>query len=71
MKKKQYMLGMCFILLGMITGCGDLSIKQEKEILQGTEEVHKEELLYNTAFEKALFDLGKQYGFEFEVLRKG
>ena len=52
MKKKQYMLGMCFILLGMITGCGDLSIKQEKEILQGTEEVHKEELLYNTAFEK-------------------
>ena len=29
------------------------------------------EYTYNTAFEKALFDLGKQYGFEFEVLRKG
>lgn len=29
------------------------------------------EYTYSTAFEKALFDLSEQYGFEFEVLRKG
>ena len=56
MKKKQCMLGMCFILLAIITGCGGSSIKQGteqgKEILQGAEGVSKEEPLYNTAFEK-------------------
>lgn len=56
MKKKQCMLGMCFILLAIITGCGGSSIKQGteqgKEILHGAEGVSKEEPLYNTAFEK-------------------
>lgn len=56
MKKKQGMLGMCLILLVIITGCGGSSIKQGaeqgKEILHGAEVISKEEPLYNTAFEK-------------------
>lgn len=52
MKKKQFMLGICFILLAIITGCRDSSINQGKEIVQQAEVVSKEEPLYNTAFEK-------------------
>lgn len=58
MKKKQCILGMCFILLAIMTGCRGSSIKQSNEILQeaeilrGVEVVSKEEPLYNTAFEK-------------------
>lgn len=52
MKKKQFILGMCFILLAIMTGCRDSSIDQGKEIVQRAEVVSKEEPLYNTAFEK-------------------
>lgn len=52
MKKKQFILGMCFILLAIMTGCRDSSIDQGKEIVQQEEVVSKEEPLYNTAFEK-------------------
>ena len=52
MKKMQFILGMCFILLAMMTGCRDSSMDQGKEIVQEAEVVSKEEPLYNTAFEK-------------------
>ena len=52
MKKKLSILGMCFILLAIITGCKDSSIDQGKEVAQQAEVVSKEEQLYNTAFEK-------------------
>lgn len=52
MKKKQFILGMCFILLAIITGCRDTSINQGKEVIQEAEVVSKEESFYNKAFEK-------------------
>ncbi len=52
MKKKQFILGVCFILLASITGCRDSSIDQGKEVVQQEEVVSKEEPLYNTAFEE-------------------
>lgn len=52
MKKKQFILGVCFILLASLTGCRDSSIDQGKEVVQQEEVVSKEEPLYNTAFEK-------------------
>lgn len=52
MKKKLSILGMCFVLLAIITGCKDSSIDQGKEVAQQIEVVSKEEPLYNTAFEK-------------------
>ena len=53
MKNKLSILGMYFMLLVMITGCGSLPIKQGQEVKQqGAEVVNQEEPLYNTAFEK-------------------
>ena len=52
MKKRQFILGMCLILLAIITGCKDSSINQETGVVQQTEGVSKEEPFYNAAFEK-------------------
>ena len=45
MKKKQFILGVCFILLASLTGCRDSSIDQGKEVVQQEEVVSKEEPL--------------------------